>query len=313
MSPPVQRIVEVRDLCKSYAGREVLHHIDLDVEEGEIVGLLGANGAGKTTAVECIEGLRRADAGSIRVFGLHPATDAVRLRPLLGVQLQDSALPDRLHVDEAIRLFSGPDASAADGLLTAFGLASRRRQPFAKLSGGERQRLFLVLALLNRPRLVVLDELTQGLDPAARRDVWDAIRSIRDAGTTVLLVTHYMDEADALCDRVVVMREGRVVDSGTPTELVDRHARWATVSFTAADHPSDSFDQLRRLDGVVSIAHDGSAIEVRGDRRVIAYVGAELMRRGPVPEDLAVKMPSLEDALVTLLREGEAEAVGGVR
>src|SRR4030081_1354960 len=114
MSPPVQRVVEVRDLCKSYAGQEVPHHVDLDVEEGEIVGLLGANGAGKTTAVECIEGLRRADAGSIRVFGLDPARDAARLRPLLGVQLQDSSLPDRMHVDEAIKLFSGPGAPAPD-------------------------------------------------------------------------------------------------------------------------------------------------------------------------------------------------------
>jgi ABC-2 type transport system ATP-binding protein len=158
----------------------------------------------------------------------------------------------------------------------------------------------------------VLDELTQGLDPAAQRDVWDAIRSIRDAGTTVLLVTHYMDEADALCDRVVVMREGRVVDAGTPADLVDRHARWATVAFTATGPSADAFDELGRLDGVVSVDREGSVIRVRGDRRVIAYVGAELVRHGPVPEDLAVRMPSLEDALVTLLREGQLEA-GGVR
>jgi ABC-2 type transport system ATP-binding protein len=300
MTQLLRHVVEVRGLSKSYGNRKVVNNVDLDVRPGEIVGLLGANGAGKTTAVECIEGLRRADAGRVRVFGLDPNADAARLRPLLGIQTQDSALPERMRVEEAIRLFSDPGALSADGLLAAFGLAGHRRQPFAKLSGGQRQRLFLILALLKRPRLVVLDELTQGLDPAARRDVWEAIRSMRDAGTTILLVTHFMDEAEALCDRVVVMQQGRVVDAGTPADLIGRHAPWATVSFTAID---GSIDSLRGLTGVQAVSRQGRSVEVRGNRQMVAYVGAQLIRDGSVPEDLAVHMPSLEDALISLLRQ----------
>jgi ABC-2 type transport system ATP-binding protein len=217
---------------------------------------------------------------------------------LVGSQLQESALPDRLRVGEAIDLFRGPAALPVDGLLGAFGLAEHRRRPFAALSGGQRQRLFLVLALLNRPRLVILDELTQGLDPAARRDVWDAIRSLRDAGTTVLLVTHYMEEAEALCDRVAVMDRGRVLDSGSPAQLVDRHAPWATVSFSGLPSMCAA---LGALPGVGEVRALGSSLEVHGDRRMIAHVGAYLVGRGDVPDDLRVVTPDLEQAVIALL------------
>src|SRR6266480_2658642 len=222
MSEP--QVVTVRGLRKTYGTRVVVDGLDLVVRAGEIVGLVGANGAGKTTTVECIQGLRRPDAGALRVLGYDPVTQAEQLRPLVGSQLQDSALPDRLRVSEALDLFATSRARDGGELLEWFGLAERRRSVFSSLSGGERQRWFLVLALLNSPRLVILDELTQGLDPAARRNVWAAVRQLHDAGTTVLLVTHEMDEAEALCDRIVVMRAGRVLDAGTPTELVDRHA-----------------------------------------------------------------------------------------
>jgi ABC-2 type transport system ATP-binding protein len=296
-------VVEVRNLCKRYGDRLVVDHVDLDVHEGEIVGLLGRNGAGKTTTVECISGLRQPDDGTVRVFGLDPRADAATLRSLVGSQLQDSALPDRLRVAEAIELFRGPDSMPVDGLLDAFGLAEHRRQAFSALSGGQRQRLFLVLALLNRPRLVILDELTQGLDPAARRDVWTAIQSLRDTGTTVLLVTHYMDEAEALCDRIVVMDGGHVLDAGSPTELVDRHAPWATVRFGTDGGRLDGAD-FRTLDGVGQVRDVAGQLEVSGDRRMIAFVCAELVRRGDVPDDLAVVMPDLEDAVVALLACG---------
>jgi ABC-2 type transport system ATP-binding protein len=296
-------VVEVRNLCKRYGDRLVVDHVDLDVHEGEIVGLLGRNGAGKTTTVECISGLRQPDDGTVRVFGLDPRADAATLRSLVGSQLQDSALPDRLRVAEAIELFRGPDSMPVDGLLDAFGLAEHRRQAFSALSGGQRQRLFLVLALLNRPRLVILDELTQGLDPAARRDVWTAIQSLRDTGTTVLLVTHYMDEAEALCDRIVVMDGGHVLDAGSPTELVDRHAPWATVRFGTDGGRVDGAD-FRTLDGVGQVRDVAGQLEVSGDRRMIAFVCAELVRRGDVPDDLAVVMPDLEDAVVALLARG---------
>jgi ABC-2 type transport system ATP-binding protein len=294
-------VVQVRGLRKRYGDRTVVDGVDLDVYDGEIVGLLGANGAGKTTTVESVLGLRRFDGGSIRVLGFDPSVDGVRLRTLVGSQQQESALPDRMRVGEAIDLFRGPRAAAVDGLLSAFGLAAHRRTAFSALSGGQRQRLFLVLALLNRPRLVVLDELTQGLDPAARRDVWEAILALRDGGTTTLLVTHYMDEAEALCDRVVVLREGRVVDSGTPTELVDRNAPWATVRFS---WPDDDVRGWSRIPGVRDVRRADGRVEVHGDRAMVAYLAADLVNSGRVPTDLAVLMPDLEAALVSLLTSG---------
>jgi len=281
----------------------VVDGLDLDVPAGEIVGLIGANGAGKTTTVECIQGLRRPDAGTLRVLGYDPVTQAEELRPLIGSQLQDSALPDRLRVAEAVELFSTAQARDGGELLERFGLAERRRSAFGSLSGGERQRLFLVLALLNRPRLVILDELTQGLDPAARRNVWAAVRQLHDEGTTVLLVTHEMDEAEALCAQVVVMRAGRVLDAGAPADLVDRHASTATIRFSMPAPPAQLLDQVRRLDGVREVGRDGARITVRGHRRVIAHVGAVLVRWESVPADLSVHVPSLEDALLGLLEE----------
>jgi ABC-2 type transport system ATP-binding protein len=295
-------VVEVRGLTKRYSGRAVVDDVDLDVADGEIVGLLGANGAGKTTTVESLQGLRRPDGGKVRVLGLDPAVDGPRLRALIGSQQQESALPDRLRVGEAVALFRGPRSAPADGLLSAFGLADKRRTAFSALSGGQRQRLFLVLALLNRPRLVILDELTQGLDPAARRDVWDAIRALREAGTTVLLVTHYMDEAEQLCDRVAVMAGGKVVDSGTPAQLVDRHAPWATVRFGWPGPLPD----WQGLTGVREIVRSGDGVEVHGDRTMIAYVCAELVHGGRVPADLTVEMPDLEAALLSLITPGGA-------
>jgi len=321
-------VVTVRGLRKAYGTRTVVDGLDLDVRAGEIVGLAGANGAGKTTTVECIQGLRKPDAGALNVLGYDPVSEAAQLRPLIGSQLQESALPDRLRVAEAVQLFATRSARDGDELLEQFGLTARRRSAFSSLSGGERQRLFLVLALLNRPRLVILDELTQGLDPAARRDVWAAVRRLHEAGTTVLLVTHEMDEAEALCDRVLVMRAGRVLDSGTPAELVNRHAHHASISFTWPGEviPIPLLDELSQVDGARQLERDGLRVTVRGDRGTIAYVGASLVRNGTVPTDLNVHVPTLEDALLSLLdpepdryapvharpRDGD-ELVGGLR
>jgi ABC-2 type transport system ATP-binding protein len=305
-------VVTVRGLQKCYGRRRVVDGVDLDVLEGEVVGLIGANGAGKTTTVECIQGLRRPDAGTLRVLGLDPVTEAERLRPLIGSQLQDSALPDRLRVAEAVELFSPRRARGGEALLEQFGLAERRRSAFASLSGGERQRLFLVLALLGRPRLVILDELTQGLDPSARRNVWAAVSQLRDEGTTVLLVTHELGDAEALCDRVVAMRAGRILDSGPPAELVDRHARRAKIRF-GLEHgahaglaSSDALlDELRGVVGVERVERNGLRVTVYGDRRAIAHVGAVLVRNCSVPADLSVQIPTLEDALLGLLAGAE--------
>ena len=289
----------------------VVDGLDLDVPAGEIVGLIGANGAGKTTTVECIQGLRKPDDGRLRVLGFDPVTQAEQLRPLVGSQLQSSALPDRLRVAEALELFSTQRARDGGELLGQFGLTQRRRSVFSSLSGGERQRLFLVLALLNRPRLVILDELTQGLDPAARRTVWDAIRQLNDEGTTVLLVTHEMDEAEALCDRVAVMRAGHVIDAGAPADLVERHASTAVIRFSMPDPPAQLLDQVRRLDGVREVTRSGARITVRGHRRIVAHVCAALVRWEPVPADLAISQPGLEDALLGLLNGDHDEPAGG--
>jgi ABC-2 type transport system ATP-binding protein len=302
MSEP--EVVIVRGLRKTYGGRAVVDGLDLDVGRGEIVGLIGANGAGKTTSVECLQGLRRPDAGTLRVLGLDPVTQREQVRALVGSQLQSSALPDRLRVEEAVRLFSGNDGR---DLLEQFGLADRRRSAFASLSGGERQRLFLVLALVNHPRLVILDELTQGLDPSARRNVWSAIDQLRAGGTSVLVVTHELDEAERLCDRVVAMRAGRVLDAGPPAALVDRYGRSATIVFTVAETPPAAMtsEELRRLPGVAHVSWNGAQVTVAGDRTAIAHVGAALVGSGWIPPDLSVRIPTLEDALVGLLEQAD--------
>ncbi|HMH94749.1 MAG TPA: ABC transporter ATP-binding protein [Streptosporangiaceae bacterium] len=300
-------VVTVRGLRKVYGTRVVVDALDLDVPAGQVVGLIGANGAGKTTTVECIQGLRRPDGGTVRVLGLDPAAQADRLRPQLGSQLQDSALPDRLRVGEALDLFATGRAADAGELLARFGLADRRRSAFAGLSGGERQRLFLVLALLNRPRLVILDELTQGLDPAARRGVWAAVAQLREAGTTVLLVTHELDEAEALCDCVIAMRDGRSLDAGPPAALVARHAGWATVTFSWPEAERAAvLSGLQALAGVRDVSWAGGRVTVHGTRQIIAYVRADLVRRGRMPDDLAVQIPDLESALLGLLDEPRA-------
>lgn len=309
-------VVRVRGLCKSYGGRTVVDGLDLDVHAGEVVGLIGANGAGKTTTVECIQGLRRPDHGQIRVFGLDPVADADRVRPLIGSQLQRSELPDRLRVGEAVALFAAGGTRGGAELLERFGLAAKRRSAFGALSGGERQRLFLVLALVNSPRLVILDELTQGLDPAARRGVWEAVAQLHRTGTAVLLVTHELDEAEALCERVVAMKDGTVVDRGTPRQLIDRHAPWAAIHFTLEGAPLDAERLFAPLPGVRQVAVDGCSVQVLGERRSIAYVSDALVRQGAVPADLSVRMPNLDDALVALLRIGEpvpamASTLGG--
>ena len=301
-------VVTVQGLVKAYGGRRVVDELDVDIAAGEMVGLIGANGAGKTTAVECIQGLRRPDAGALCVLGLNPVTEGERLRPLIGSQLQSSALPDRLRVGEAVRLFCG---RRGEDLLEQFGLAPRWRSAFASLSGGERQRLFMVLALVNHPRLVILDELTQGLDPSARRSVWAAINQLRAEGTTVLLVTHEIDEAEQLCDRVIVMRSGRVLDSGTPAELVDRHRPTATISFTSPVDPvlMGLASRMAELPGVRGVEQRSGKVVIVGTRRAIAHVGAALVKDGWIPPDLSVRVPSLEDALIGLL--DRADRPGG--
>lgn len=296
---PSGPVIEVRDLRKRYGTTQVLHGISFAVEAGELFGLLGTNGAGKTTTVEILQGLRTADAGAVRVLGLDPAVSGDRLRRRVGAQLQDAALPERMRVGEALRLFSSlhPSPRPLDELAEEWQLEPLWRRPFGALSGGERQRLFVALALVGRPSLVFLDELTQNLDPVGRRRTWDVIRRVRDTGTTVVLVTHDVEEAERLCDHVLVLDEGRVVADGTPASIVQSLGGTANVVFT--DAGLDVGD-LRGLPGVERVDRHGAEVRVTGTGPVLAHVGARLVGLHRPPLDLRAELPTLEDGFVAL-------------
>lgn len=303
-STPSEPVLELAGISKRYGDTTVVDDLSLTVERGEIFGLLGTNGAGKTTSVECAQGIRRTDSGQIRVLGCDPISDRGALAGRVGSQLQDSSLPDRLRVGEALRLFAD-SPEQAERAVNDWQLGDLTRVPFAGLSGGQRQRLFLALALVNRPELVFLDELTQGLDPDARRSVWALIERVRDHGTTVVLVTHFMEEAEVLCDRVAVMTAGRLVAQGTPAQLIDRHGRGVRVRFAA--EPNDT-TWLPEVPGVASVRQIGHEIEVTGDASVTAELGHALITRGRSPISLRVDQPTLEDALLELMQPTKENA-----
>ena len=214
-------VIEVSGLHKEYGTKVAVEDVSFTVEAGEIIGILGPNGAGKTTTVECVTGLRTPDRGQLRVLGRDPRRDHDELGELVGVQLQDSQLPDKIRVSEALDLYASfyLHPAPADELITRLGLADRRDAFFCALSGGQKQRLSVALALIGNPKVAVLDELSTGLDPNARREVWELISAIRSTGVTILLVTHFMEEAERLRDRVAVINRGRVVANGTPSGL----------------------------------------------------------------------------------------------
>jgi ABC-2 type transport system ATP-binding protein len=297
--PPPAPAIEVEHLVKRYGDYVAVRDVSFTVAPGEVFGILGPNGAGKTSTVECLQGLRRPDGGRVRVLGLDPQADATALRRRIGSQLQDSALPDRMRVWEALDLFASlaPGGRDPGDLLEEWGLVDRRDTAFADLSGGQRQRLFVALALVGRPEVVFLDELTQGLDPAARRVAWSLVRAVRDRGTTVVLVTHHMDEAQRLCDRLAVVAGGRVVAQGTAQELIARSGGGLVVAFST---DLGDVSWLGDLDPVDTVARRGAHVEVRGRGPVLAVVAAALSRHGASPADLRVEQPSLEDVYMQL-------------
>jgi ABC-2 type transport system ATP-binding protein len=292
-------VITVENLHKTYGKTVAVDDVSFAVERGEIFGILGSNGAGKTTIVEIMQGLRTRTSGKLEVLGVDPGRETDRLRRRIGSQLQSSALPDRLRVVEAIRLFGRLCDEPIDvaGTLAAWDLDRLRNRPYGALSGGQRQRLFLALALLGNPDLVFLDELTTGLDPMARRATWDLVRQVRDRGATVVLVTHFMEEAEALCDRVAVVDGGRVAACDTPRALTTRTGGLVTVTFTA-----DGRDprQLLKVPGVESLTVDAGQVSVAGRGPVAARVAAALAESGVTPDDYRTHYPSLEDVFLAL-------------
>jgi ABC-2 type transport system ATP-binding protein len=304
-------IIDVANLHKRYGSITAVEDVSFSVNEGEVFGLLGPNGAGKTTTVECVVGLRVPDAGTIRILGLDPLVDHAALRERVGVQLQESALPPKLRVGEALSLYASfyrqPDDP--EGLMEILGLSAKSQAFFRDLSGGQKQRLAIALALIGRPTIAVLDELTTGLDPQARRDTWNLIEEVRDRGVTIVLVTHDMDEAEHLCDRVALVDAGRVVAIDTPARLAERASGGKRVQF----RPSGPFDEalLTRLPEVKSLKHDEGWVVATGEGDLANTIILTLAAVGVSAHSLGTRSGALEDAFLALTGRGIDEAGDG--
>ncbi|MFJ6699943.1 ABC transporter ATP-binding protein [Streptomyces sp. NPDC091272] len=297
-------LIEVHDLRKSYGGRPVVDGVSLPVEAGEIFGILGSNGAGKTTTVESILGLRVPDGGTIRVCGLDPVADRAQTTHIVGAQLQESELQGKLTVAEALQLYAACYPNPADWrtLAARLGLEGKLDTRFAQLSGGQKQRLAIALALVGTPRVVVLDELTTGLDPAARREVWSLIEDVRASGVTILLVTHFMEEAQRLCDRVAIFDRGRVVALDTPSGLVAQSASGTVISFTPS-RPLEE-DVLAALPGLASVTHHEERVTLAGTDETVNAVISLLARNQVSAHQLRVTDSTLDDAFLDLTGAG---------
>ncbi|MEV6947600.1 ABC transporter ATP-binding protein [Streptomyces sp. NPDC051172] len=300
-------VIEVTELRKSYGGRTVVDGVSFAVEEGEIFGILGPNGAGKTTTVECVEGLRVPDAGRVRVTGLDPVADHARVARVLGAQLQQSELQPKLTVREALELYASfyPGPLDWTPLAERLGLTAKLTTRFGKLSGGQKQRLFIALALIGNPRVVVLDELTTGLDPRARRDTWALIEDVRASGVTVLLVTHFMEEAQRLCDRIAVIDKGRVAALDTPAGLIRRSAGATVISFTPSA-PLDDRD-LAALPALASVERKDGRITLSGTDETVNAVITLLARHHITAHQLRVVDATLDDAFLDLTKTDDSD------
>ena len=298
-------IISVSHLGRSYGSTVAVDDVSFGVNEGEIFGLIGPNGAGKTTTMECVEGLRKADRGTISVLGLDPQRDSSTLRRKIGVQHQEAHLQKRIKVWEAVDLWASLYAKVLDPeeLLARLGLEAKRNAWFMNLSGGQKQRLFIALALIHDPEVVFLDELTTGLDPQARRAIWELITGMRDRGKTVFLTTHLMEEAERLCDRVAIIEHGRLIEMGTPAELVERHCPQRSVVFTSEG--TDVAERLGQVPTIRSTTSEGITHTLRGEgdgfvTEVINFVAGEGIR----VSGFRTEVPTLEDVFLKLTGHG---------
>jgi len=293
--------IHVAGIRKAYGAQVAVDDVSFEVVSGEIFGLIGPNGAGKTTTMECVEGLRAPDRGTISVLSLDPFRDSYRLQDRIGVQLQEAQLQKRVKVWEAVHLWAAlyPRPIDGDRLLDQLGLSDKRNAWFMTLSGGQKQRLFVALALINDPEVVFLDELTTGLDPQARRAIWDLIRDIRERGKTVFLTTHLMEEAERLCDRVAIIDHGRIIDIDSPAGLVGRHCPERTVFLSAAD--TAATERFHTVSGVETVDRDDTryTIRGRGDDLVTALIRC-LSENQITVTDFRTVMPTLEDVFLKL-------------
>ena len=294
-------VIHVSNIRKTYGPTVAVDDVSFDVQQGEIFGLIGPNGAGKTTTMECVEGLRTPDRGAISVLSLNPVRDARTLQHRVGVQLQQAQLQKRIKVWEAVDLWAAlyPRAVNGGALLERLGLTEKRNAWFMTLSGGQKQRLFIALALINDPEVVFLDELTTGLDPQARRAIWELVRGIRDRGKTVLMTTHLMEEAERLCDRVAIIEHGRVIDLDTPAGLVRRHCPELTVVVaTTVEGAEERFGAIAGVESVTRRA-DRVTIRGRGDDLVTDVIEC-LSEHHIRVTDFRTVVPALEDVFLKL-------------
>ena len=295
-------VIQVSAIRKTYGSTVAVDEVSFEVNDGEIFGLIGPNGAGKTTTMECIEGLRTPDHGAISVLGLHPFKDVYKLQERIGVQLQQAQLQKRIKVWEAIDLWASLyRRTAVDGgrLLEQLGLTDKRNAWFMNLSGGQKQRLFIALALINDPELVFLDELTTGLDPQARRAIWDLVRGIRERGKTVFLTTHLMEEAERLCDRVAIIEHGRIIDIDSPENLVKRHCPERTVILATDDE--SAAERFRTIPQVEAITRSGSQFTIRGSGDDLVTEVIHCLSENKIRvTDFRTILPNLEDVFLKL-------------
>ena len=296
-----QPAIHVDAIRKTYGATVAVDNVSFDVQSGEIFGLIGPNGAGKTTTMECVEGLRTPDRGVVSVLGLNPTRDVYSLQQRIGVQLQQAQLQKRIKVREAVAFWASLYRKPANGdlLIEQLGLSDKRNAWFMTLSGGQKQRLFIALALINDPELVFLDELTTGLDPQARRAIWELVRGIRQRGKTVFLTTHLMEEAERLCDRVAIIDHGRIIDVGPPADLVRRHCPERTVVLATDD--SRAAVLFGAIPYVLSVTGQGSSVTIRGGAAdlVTQVIGCVAEHRMYVT-DFRTEIPTLEDVFLKL-------------
>jgi ABC-2 type transport system ATP-binding protein len=293
-------IISVSNLTKTYNHTRALEDVSFSVKRGEIFGILGPNGAGKTTTVECLSGLRQPDSGTIKIMGFNPSVDRQALHAIVGVQLQTSMLQNKLRVGEILDLYQSFYYQPASGreLAAGLGLEEKLTAYYKTLSGGQKQRLSVALALIGKPKVALLDEMTTGLDPQARRNCWELIEHVRDQGTTIILVTHFMEEAERLCDRVALIDNGTIIAVDSPRGLAEQVAGGKRISFIASKPFEDSL--LTKLPEVKALEHHAKRIDILGSGELVNVIILTLAKANIDASDVQMETANLEDAFVKL-------------